>query len=198
VWQEIERACTQLSGDAFAVRSSAVVEDGVKAAWAGQFCTYLSVPSSALREKIELCMESGVLPGPQAYGALHAIDATTVPIAVLIQEMVMAESAGVIFTKDPVSNDVGKVVIEAVSGLGHALVGGLETPDTYIVEKVSKVCTLAHQRDSVRTILSNDAVRHLTDLALTLEKHFGTPQDIEWAYSAGVYWVLQSRPITTF
>lgn len=193
---DIHDVCVAMMVDSFAVRSSAVVEDGNSAAWAGQFESHLSVSLEEVVVRVERCMESGKKEAPRLYGATRAIDVSQVPIAVIVQEMVPAQYAGVLFTQNPVTKDAGEMLVEVVEGLGSALVGGLVTPDTYSVDRVSREVTVMHSTHN-QSLLSEEQVRELVAVGISIEKLFGTAQDIEWAYSEGVFWILQSRPITT-
>ena len=195
---EIIIACNALNGNRFAVRSSAIVEDGNKSAWAGQFRTHLNIERSCIREKIEDCMASAQSKRVQVYGALRGVATHEVPIAVIVQEMIFSEVAGVAFSLDPVSGKNCDVIIEAISGVGVGVVDGTETPDRYVVDKSSRTVTsVVYATDDRRGVLS---ARHIEDIltpVCLLEAHFACPQDVEWAYADGVCWILQSRPITT-
>jgi pyruvate,water dikinase len=142
-----------------------------------------------------------------------------VDIAVVIQRMIDAEKAGVMFTLNPITKDEGSTVIEAVWGLGEGAVSGRVTPDSYIVRKdtlelkqefisVKEVMVVRSnskrgvQEKSVsldqmeKRVLSSQEMRTLVEYGNKLEKCFGAPQDIEWAIEKGRFYLLQSRPVT--
>jgi pyruvate,water dikinase len=186
-----------LSGELFAVRSSAIFEDGATTAWAGQLSTFLSVPRERIIEKVTECMRSLEREVPRAYGKHFHIETVEMPVPVLVQEMVHAEISGVIFSKHPVTQDNHVMVVEAVRGLGDALVSGFITPDTYEVARNTNVVTVVHQVHQEQRLLSDAVIRTLVSLASDLEQKFGFPVDVEWAYAEGECIVLQCRPITT-
>jgi len=115
-------------------------------------------------------------------------------MAVLVQQMVPAIAAGVIFTANPVTGDRGQVIIEATPGLGEALVSGQITPHRYVVTKEDSRLV---DQETGQPLLSAEQIRRLTEVALRIESHFDGPQDIEWAWADDGLHVLQARPITT-
>lgn len=117
-------------------------------------------------------------------------------MAVLIQEMVMAEKGGVMFTKDILRDNERVIVIEAVKGLGEKVVGGVEEPDHYIVEK-KDLKTIGQRLKGTKAILSSEEIFELAKIALLVENLYQSPQDIEWVIKDGRVYLLQSRPITT-
>ena len=137
-----------------------------------------------------------------------------VKVAVVIQEMVQSEISGVAFTVHPVTKDRNQMIIEAVWGLGEALVSGQVTPDSYVVGKRERALldisgneqermlakagwTAAHKSQAKKQKLDSKQILELAELCLGIEKHYGFPCDIEWAFVKGKFWVTQSRPITT-
>jgi rifampicin phosphotransferase len=171
----------------WAVRSSGTAEDTEQASFAGQFETVLNVDLGGLADAVLRCRRSALTDRVRVYGR----DRGTGSMAVLIQPMIAADSAGVAFTADPVS---GKhhTVIEAVEGLGERLVSGAVTPEPWTVEADGSI-----DAPSAATVLDPEQVRAIGDLARRVEEHFGRPQDIEWAIEGGSLWLLQARPITT-
>lgn len=177
----------QSSGEHFAVRSSALVEDGAKASWAGQFDTYLNVPSSDIIEKIEAC-HNGISSRTKAYAAVQ--DKQNLDIAVVLQIMLRPDYAGVLFTKNPVDQS-DRMVIEYVAGVGESLVSGQVTPNSLIWDRQTR-------RVDAPPASTPFPVEELVRLAETVEALYNHhPQDIEWAYESGQLRLLQSRPITT-
>ncbi len=188
--------CSARLGGPVAVRSSAVGEDSADASFAGQFETLLNVQgAAAIRAAVEHCLASAAAPRVEAYrNGVHVQG--EVRMAVLVQRMVDATTAGVIFTADPVTGQRDRVVINAVPGLGEALVGGYRTPDEFVLSRDG----MSLER-KVRTgsILVDEAqIGNLLRDALKAEAGLGYPLDLEWAVGPDnqVYW-LQARPITS-
>src|SRR5690606_6437499 len=113
-------------------------------------------------------------------------------IAVVVQRMVPAEVAGVMFTADPVTGARNEIVVEATAGLGDAVVAGRVTPHRVAWDK--RAGRIRSSRPG--TPLTREDLRRLAGLGRRLERHFGTPQDIEWAWYRGRPYLLQTRPIT--
>ena len=178
----------------FAVRSSATVEDAAGMSFAGQFESILNVRGAdALLAAIESCWLSLFSERALVYMARQRVPAEKVRMAVLVQEMVAAEHAGVVFTADPLTGATDRFVVECVSGLGEGLVQGKVQPERTVVEKrTGRVLVSAENK-----LLSSATLKNLCDLARQTEHLFGSPQDIEWAQRDGEGFLLQSRPITT-
>jgi phosphohistidine swiveling domain-containing protein len=221
---EIRAAYAKMSEEgerAVAVRSSATAEDLAEASFAGQQETYLNVRGEdALLEAIKECWASLWTARAMAYRARQGIDPDTVSLAVVVQEMVEAEAAGMLFTADPVSGRRDRAVINAAWGLGEAVVGGQVTPDTLVVEKESSGRVISRETadKEVMTVytkeggteerpvppkrrrapvLDEEAAEELVGYGARIEDHYGAPQDIEWALAAGgELFILQARPIT--
>ena len=208
-----------------AVRSSGVDEDSADHTFAGQFDSFLFVPLDSLVEKIREVWLSGFGERVLAYRKEHGLagsDGRTLPNApaVLIQQMVDADVAGVAFSADPISGRRSVAVVSAVYGLGTALVGGDADADTFRVDDLGSIFerqiaekTTAHRaapgtREGVdvqsvaadlalEPALNADQVLAVAALARRADKHFGRPQDIEWAIRGGQLFLLQSRPVTS-
>ena len=202
-----------------AVRSSATAEDLPEASFAGQQDTYLNVRGEdMLLEHVQRCWASLYTPRAIYYRVKHDFPHEKVAIAVVVQVMVDATKAGVMFTRHPsTGNDV--TVIEAAWGLGEGVVSGHVTPDFYEVAPDGRVLTARvasketmyvrgkNDRTVVepvpgakktQRVLSDEELKQLNSLGRAIEKHYGAPQDIEWAISQnGTLNVLQARPITT-
>ncbi|MFD0352183.1 rifamycin-inactivating phosphotransferase [Streptomyces sp. NPDC127110] len=183
---------------AYAVRSSATAEDMPSASFAGQQDTYLDVvgPAAVLRH-VSRCWASLFTERAVTYRQSHGIDHRTVHMAVVVQRMVRPQAAGVLFTADPLTGDRKAARVEAVPGLGEALVSGLVNPDVFEVRHGEVVArAIDAQRQEQPALTDAQAVR-LVRLGRRIEAHFGRPQDIEWCLADGGFHIVQSRPITT-
>ncbi|MDD3421788.1 MAG: phosphoenolpyruvate synthase, partial [Methanocellales archaeon] len=216
-----DKLCERESETVFvAVRSSATAEDLPNASFAGQQETFLNIRGGkAVLEAVKKCWVS--LYGARAifYRAKQGFEHEHVNIAVIIQKMVDADKAGVLFTSHPTSGEP-TTIIEAGWGLGEAVVSGSMSPDNYVVDRRTKkivqrhIATknLMHVKDKDtgktvqkkvpddmmdKTVLTDGEVMKLTELGEIVENHYGTPQDVEWAIADGKIYMLQSRPITT-
>ncbi|MET8001151.1 PEP/pyruvate-binding domain-containing protein [Nonomuraea glycinis] len=215
--REIIRAYAELGagGAPVAVRSSATAEDLPGAAFAGQQDTYLNVVGEdALIDAVRRCWASLWTDRAVAYRDRLAIDHAAVRIAVVVQRMVEAESAGVMFTANPVTGHRGQLVVDASSGLGEAVVSGLVTPDHYVLEPSGEVTAYTPGRREVvirstagggvvhdetgapAERLPDQVLRELARLGTEVAAHFGRPQDIEWTYAGGEVSLVQARPMT--
>ncbi|MBV9595886.1 MAG: phosphoenolpyruvate synthase [Chloroflexi bacterium] len=191
-------AYAALGGGPVAVRSSATAEDLPGASFAGQQDTYLNVVGDdALLKAIRRCWASLWNERAVAYRAAHGIDDRHVSLAVVVQEMVSASAAGVIFTADPLTGRRRRAVLDAVADLGDKLVSGAVNPDHYVVETPDRRIVERRLSGDAR-VLSDAELLELAVLAERVEHHFGSPQDIEFALDASRRpWLTQSRPITT-
>ena len=179
-----------------AVRSSATAEDLPGAAFAGQQDTFLDVDGEpALIDAVCRCWASLWSERAVAYRERRAIDDAAVRMAVVVQRMVPAEVAGVVFTANPVTGDRAELVVDAGLGLGEAVVSGTVTADHLVVSRRAGAAppTLA---GPALTRLGPPGVTDLIDTAQRIEAHFGPPQDIEWAYADHTLWIVQARPMT--
>ena len=178
-------------GDAsLAVRSSGIAEDLSGASFAGQYETVLGVKGrDALEKAVLRCWASAFSPRVVEYRKAKGVNG--VRMAVIVQRLVNADSAGVAFTANPTTGDRGEVVVNAVKGLGERLVSGQVTPDEWVVRTSDAIC-----KSSPEGAITRHQVLEIADLARRVEKHFGAPQDIEWAFSGDRLYLLQARPIT--
>jgi rifampicin phosphotransferase len=194
---EITRRLAQLGErTACAVRSSATAEDLPSASFAGQQDTYLNVVGpAAVLEHVSRCWASLFTERAVAYRLRNGFDHRQVSMAVVIQEMVFADAAGVLFTADPVTSNRRVASVEATLGLGEALVSGRVNADVYKVRsgEVGERA-IAHEEPPV---LTDAQAVELARLGRQIEAHFGSPQDIEWCLAGDGLHVVQSRPITT-
>ena len=194
---DIAAAYSALGAGPVAVRSSATAEDLPGAAFAGQQDTYLNVIGEPeLINAVQRCWASLWTERAISYRTRLGIDSTEVRIAVVVQCMINAEVAGVLFTADPVSGDRETIMIDASTGLGEAVVSGVVTPDHYALDGQGRIRQF-HPGDPDRTQrLPNRALAELAGFGLAVAEHFGRPQDIEWAYAEDQVWLLQARPMT--
>ena len=201
-----------------AVRSSATAEDLPEASFAGQQETYLNMHGEAMvLDAVKRCWASLWTARAIAYRTRQGIAPDSVVLAVVVQELVPADASGVLFTANPISGKRDEMMITASWGLGEAIVGGLVTPDSLIVEKASARVlnrqTADKQVMTVRTasateerpvpenlrrapVLDDGAVAQLTSLGVQIEQLYSLPMDIEWAWADGQFSILQARPIT--
>ncbi len=184
------------AGRAWAVRSSATVEDAVGHSFAGQFESFLNVRGqAALLDAIRNCWLSLFSERALAYQARAGLSARQTAMAVVVQLMAPAEVSGVAFTADPVSGDSGQMLIEAVAGFGDRLVSGRASAEAAALDKAD--LRVRERRSSGQAAcLDEPLLRRLGELALASERLFGRPQDLEWAAGQGQVFLLQSRPIT--
>lgn len=179
-----------------AVRSSATVEDGAQAAWAGQFVTLLNIAETSLLRCVKECFDSATSARAVAYAAQHSVTPEAIRMAVIVQTMVDGDFSGVAFSAHPVTQDRNTIVIEVIRGQGEALVSGHVTPDTIVIEKSSGEIIEQHLADATPLLntaqhgLIVDAVRNIASL-------YGYPVDVEWTMKDGTLFILQARPITT-
>ncbi len=222
--KEIREAYRKMGGGFVAVRSSATAEDLPDASFAGQQSTFLNVQGEdAVVSAVKGCWASLFNARAIFYRVEQKYDHFQVGIAVPVQRMVQSQSSGVMFTVEPVTSDKRKIVIEAVFGLGEAIVSGEVTPDLFIIDKdelriISKKINrqewqLIKNPDSQNDHLnikepipealqssqkiSDEEVIKLAMIGKNIEAHYTFPQDIEWAKEAGQLFVTQARPVTT-
>jgi pyruvate,water dikinase len=205
-------------GGAYAVRSSATAEDTPTTSFAGLHDTYLNVVGpAAVLAHVRRCWASLFTERAVSYRIRNGIDHRLVRMAVVVQQMVVPEASGVVFTADPVTSDRTVTCVEATFGLGEALVSGRATPDTYRVRDgqvtsrsiaTKPLAVLAATAGGTeeaavpparreRPALTDAQVLALERLGRRIEAHAACPQDIEWCQAGGEFHVVQSRPITT-
>ena len=205
-------------GAAFSVRSSSTMEDLANAAFAGQHETFLNVMGLAdVLDRIRGCFVSLWASRAIAYRHQQGFDHALAAMAVVVQQMVSSESAGVGFSINPVNGQLGEMVINANFGLGESVVSGEGEVDQWIFDKATRVVCSANIASKSRRIVSatsgtreihitgadaakpslrGEQLTALADLLVRVEASYAFPQDIEWAFANGNLWVLQSRPIT--
>ena len=223
---EIREAYHQLGEGAVAVRSSATAEDLPEASFAGQQSTFLNVVGADnVVRAVQACWASLFEARAIFYRVEAGYDHLKVGLAVPVQRMVQSQKSGVMFTVEPVTSDPKKITIEAVYGLGEGIVSGEISPDLYIVDKESlgilsktvtpqtRMITQAEGSDGAHeganawvevqeplastSKLTDGEIRELARIGRDVEEHYGSHQDIEWAYENGKFYLTQSRPVTT-
>jgi len=182
-----------------AVRSSATAEDLPDASFAGQQETVLGVRGiAAVLDAVRTCWISLFAARAVSYRATRAAGAASPAMAVIVQELVPADAAGVLFTADPVRRDRERMIVEATRGLGAALVAGQVRPQRWVLRRADlQVLTYESAADGPPS-LDDEQLRMLGRLGVQVESHFAAPQDIEWALANGRFHLLQARPITTY
>ncbi|GAA3230485.1 PEP/pyruvate-binding domain-containing protein [Nonomuraea helvata] len=213
---EIRRAYGALGDDVpVAVRSSATAEDLPDMSFAGQQDTYLNIRGEGLLDAVKRCWASLWNPRAIAYREQNGVPHDEVALAVVVQELVDAEAAGVLFTANPVTGARDESVINASWGLGEAVVGGQVTPDTVVVSGGAVIQSQVGDK-TVMTVRTSDGTREepvpeelrgrpvldkqqaveLAAIGARIQELYGTPMDVEWARSGGAFAIVQARPIT--
>jgi rifampicin phosphotransferase len=181
-----------------AVRSSGVAEDGAAASFAGLHDTELGLAAADVPRAVLRCWASLWSDRAVGYRARRGLAMDGGAMAVVVQALVPALAAAVAFTKHPVTGRSDQVLINAAPGLGEAMVSGLVTPDTVVVDKASRTVTEFTPGDSGGgPVLVDDTLAELIALCLDVERSFGAPVDVEAARAADGWYLLQARPITT-
>lgn len=181
----------------FAVRSSAIGEDGSAASYAGLHETELGLTAEDVPGAIPRCWASLWSDPAVAYRRRRALPGDDVAMAVVVQALVPADAAAVAFTRHPVTGREDQLVLTAVRGLGDAMVSGTVTPDTYVIDKASRsTIEMEPGDDSAGPALDARALDGIVELALAVEARFGAPVDIEAARAGDTWFLLQARPIT--
>ncbi|MBI5224517.1 PEP/pyruvate-binding domain-containing protein [Candidatus Micrarchaeota archaeon] len=219
---EITKQFKKLDAKLVAVRSSATAEDAASASWAGELESYMNIQFPELLETVKKCWSSLFTPRAIFYRIEKKLHNQKVSVAVVVQKMVQSEVAGVVFSAHPVTKDKNQMVIEAAFGLGEVVVGGMVTPDNYIVDKTDfsivdisvneqekmitriisskkietkEIPVPANKRTSQK--LDGKTIIDLAKICANIENHYKKPQDIEYAIELGKIYIVQSRPITT-
>ena len=216
----VAQAYAALEGSApvVAVRSSATAEDLPDLSFAGQQETYLNITGiENVLASVRLCWASLWTARAIGYRLRHAIPSEGLSLAVVVQRLVPADVAGILFTANPLNGRRDQMLVNAAWGLGEAVVGGAVTPDTYAVDRQTvavverRVADKATMTVRVKSgtedrpvpidlrqaaCLSDDQLASLVDLGEQVERLYGSPRDIEWALADGRFWLVQARPIT--
>jgi pyruvate,water dikinase len=227
---EIRKKYTRLGFRDVAVRSSATAEDLPTASFAGQYDSFLNIKNAdQLLQSVRQCYASLWTSRAISYRHKNGIPHDKVQLAVIVQEMVPAKSAGVLFTENPVSSGTDELLIESNFGLGESIMSGRGTPDQFIVKKtgkpkgeklsivdkrIAKKGVAAHEKklkheggteyvelseeENATSSLTNRQILELSRVGNQIERHFGSPQDVEWAFDhSDKLHILQARPITS-
>ena len=222
--EEIQQAYVKMGRGLVAVRSSATAEDLPEASFAGQQSTFLNVEGEEeLVAAVQECWASLFTPRAIFYREEQGFDHFKVGIAVPVQKMVQSQASGVMFTLEPVTSDTTKIVIEAVYGLGEAIVSGEVTPDLYIIDKkdikiISKKIgkqdwklarnlsgdngepnikvPLPPPLQTQQKLADNDIIA-VAKIGKYIEELYQFPQDLEWAIEDEEIFIVQTRPVTT-
>ncbi len=201
-----------------AVRSSSPEEDLGSASFAGGYETRLGVRPEELDDAVRHCFASALDERVLVYKKEHGFDVLSPRIAVVVQQQIDSEVAGVGFSLNPLTNDYDEAVIDANWGLGESVVAGLVSPDHFIVDKVGRQIVdkklgakkvsiwlgpgggaiRRNDHRSAELTLSDSQLGELTEVMCRIEDLYGRPTDIEWAYAGGQLYLLQARPITTY
>lgn len=206
-----------------AIRSSATAEDSEVASWAGELESYLNTTEKTLIKNIKNCWSSLFTSRAIFYRNEKNLIDSNVGVAVVVQEMVESEISGITFTVHPVTKDKNQMIIEAGWGLGEAIVSGSITPDAYVLNKLKvknefeildinvnkqekqlvrclrkgvKWISVPKNKQEKQKIIGKQIIE-LAQICISIENHYKKPQDIEWAFKDGKFYVVQSRPITT-
>ncbi|ERK53174.1 PEP/pyruvate-binding domain-containing protein [Leptotrichia sp. oral taxon 879] len=212
--EEIENSLNEKSY--YAVRSSSVEEDSSNFSFAGQFETYLYVKKKNIIEKVKEVWISSFSSHVMKYRKEGKINNEINVPAVIIQEMINSDKAGVGFSVNPVNGNYDEAVISGTYGLGTSIVDGDENGDLFIYDKKTKKIkkeirtkkvrqVLDFENQKIKTeeinieeeVLTNDEIHELGENIINIEKYYGKPQDMEWAFEKGKLYILQARPITT-
>lgn len=220
--RDIEMALMQAlpqskNGSGYAVRSSSTFEDLAGAAFAGQHETFLNVPPAMVPDAIRRCYASLWTSHAVRYRSHHGFSQVDTSMAVVIQNMLDPTASGVAFSVDPVGGNLHRMLLEANFGIGESVVGGEAVTDSWLVDtKTATILERRVNRKDICTVLSptgvidhainpelrdqpcltDDQILLLMETVKRIEKYFGTPQDVEWAFANGQLFILQSRPQT--
>ena len=216
-----KKAYSDLNAKLMAVRSSAIGEDSSEHSFAGQLSSYLYIQSEDKAiESLKECWASAYSERGISYRIQNKLDIKIIDVAVIFQEMIDPDIAGVTFTCDPLKGSSEVSMINSVFGVGEGLVSGLLEADTYTVNKSSFEVTMKEiaekenkmiqdienqtcktvplsDDDKVKSSLSDEQLKNVVEVTNKIEKSYHFPQDIEWAIKDGVLYILQARPVTT-
>jgi pyruvate,water dikinase len=214
----ISQAYQQIGAGPVAVRSSATAEDLPDLSFAGQQDTYLNVVGApALERAVVACWSSLWTARAIGYRARNQVPSEAIKLAVVVQKMVDSETSGVLFTANPLSGARDEVVVDASFGLGEAIVSGKVDTDHYVVDplqhnikskRLGMKAVAAHAaptggvsldpiKRGAAQALTDAQIMQLAEMGKEIERRFGEPQDIEWAWESGSLYLLQSRPVTS-
>ena len=191
----IAAAYADLGSPAVAVRSSATAEDLADASSAGQQDTYLDVQGvEDVMAAVRSCWASLWTDRAMAYRARRGVDPADLSLAVVVQQLVRADAAGVLFTLNPLDGRTDELLISAAHGLGETVVSGTADSDEVVVDLAAR--RVRTRRVGTTPVLDEDAALALAELGTRVAAHFGGPQDVEWAREDGRFLLVQARPVT--
>ena len=180
-----------------AVRSSAIGEDGALASYAGLHETELDRTPDEVPDAVRRCWASLWSAPALAYRARRGIPLDDAAMAVVVQQLVPADAAAVVFTRHPVTGNDDQLVVTAVRGLGDAMVSGTVTPDTFVIDRANPENVEITRGYDPEQSIDAGALRDLVATCLAVEAAYGQPVDVEAALAGGRWYLLQARPITT-
>jgi pyruvate,water dikinase len=180
-----------------AVRSSAIGEDGALASYAGLHETELDRTPDEVPDAVRRCWASLWSAPALAYRARRGIPLDDAAMAVVVQQLVPADAAAVVFTRHPVTGNDDQLVVTAVRGLGDAMVSGTVTPDTFVIDRANPESVEMTRGDDPEQSIDAGALGDLVATCLAVEAAYGQPVDVEAALAGGRWYLLQARPITT-
>jgi phosphoenolpyruvate synthase/pyruvate phosphate dikinase len=194
----VEKALTEagIAQKKLIVRSSANIEDNAKESFAGQFDTVIDVKPEEVKDAILRVYASLFNHRALRYMEHMNIDVSNIKMAVLIQEFIDTDFAGVTFTTDPVTGDKNKIIIEYVSGLGKELVSGSVEPTSVIIDKQNMKITGLRKSTKFSKEISEEEIKKVAQYAIEIEKIYNTSMDIEWGIKNEKVFIFQARPMT--
>lgn len=193
---QLSATLSGLEQKAVAVRSSASKEDGSDQSFAGLFETYLDVKGhEEIKNSILKCWRSTKTERTQKYCEKNGLQVDELEMAVVIQEYIEPDFAGVLFTINPVTGNDNEILIEACPGSGEKLVSGLINPSRFVLHRFDKEL-IKESEDKMNIVPSEKIMNELRTLSLKIQSHYGAPQDIEFAVKNDKVYILQSRPVT--
>lgn len=217
--EELYRILQQYDdGARFAVRSSSPDEDQESESFAGGYETRLCVPANEIVQAVRSCFASALDERVIAYKRKHGKNIQSPSMAVIVQRQIHSDVAGVGFSINPLTNDYDEAVIDANSGLGESVVGGLVIPDHYVINRVTgeilektpgtKQISIwpkesggtYHKKNisSSEYALEDSQIKELLQIINRIEELYEKPMDMEWAFQGDRLYVLQARPITVY
>ncbi|MEI6499191.1 MAG: PEP/pyruvate-binding domain-containing protein [bacterium] len=216
--EDINNNFQSLDAEFVAVRSSATAEDGVDTSWAGELESYLNTTEENLLQNIKRCWASLYTSRAIYYRYENNLLNKHISVAVIVQSMIPSEVSGIAFTVHPVTKNIDQILVEAGFGLGESIVSGSITPDKYLINKSNLsiedvhissqeietarsregtlIVPISEDKRGLQKLMGREIVK-LAEICLKIENHYNFPCDIEWAFSRGKLYIVQSRPITT-
>lgn len=178
------------------LRSSATTEDGKENSFAGQFETFLDLKKDGLASKLQACWASLFSPRAVVYTHRNKIPLKDLKMAVIVQQMINPDLAGNLTTRNILGDMSDKILIEANKGKGDVITAGTADPERVVIDRRTFLLDDYHSLHNKRAVLSKSITIKLVRTALSIEKIFNYPQEIEWAIRNGEIFILQSRPLT--